>query len=170
MEDQKYKRLSEESDAYFEARISQVSTRAYEYGVLVVKNAFLVSGGGLFLTPAIVQITDSPDVKLAAYAGMLFATSVIIALIGNYVIHINWMLHEHMWMNHHHRDQILIRRITENQLETDEADLANLDKKIKKTNKWISRTFVFPHILTFLFLAAFIAGCVQLYRGLGIVT
>ncbi|MCF6315743.1 MAG: hypothetical protein L3J30_05535 [Marinosulfonomonas sp.] len=165
---QEYREMSDRSDSYFEERIQDASKRAYEYGVLVVKNAFLVSGGGLFITPAIVQLAKEPDLEKAALAGGLFAGAVLFALFANYFIHINWMLHEQVWRHYRTKDQIDIRKLAKRAFNDDPEDQKTLEVKISKNIKWINRTFYIPHIFAFSFVVVFIFACFSLYQALGI--
>lgn len=165
---QEYSEMIDRSDTYFEERIQDASKRAYEYGVLVVKNAFLVSGGGLFLTPAIIQLAKEPDLEKAALAGGLFAGAVLLALFSNYFIHINWMLHEKVWRYYRSKDQIEIRKLAEREFKGDVEDQKKLEIEILNNSKWINRTFYLPHICAFSFIAFFISACFALYQALGI--
>jgi cell division protein FtsB len=166
---QDYKEMNDNSNSYYRERINHASNRAYEYGVLVVKNAFLVSGGGIFLTPALIQLVDSPNLILAAYAGALFAGALLLALIANYMIHISWLLHESVWDNCWLQNQIQLRKIARRELEGDIKENEELKETIVRQIKWIKRTFYLVHFSSLLFVLLFIAACAQLYRAIGIV-
>jgi hypothetical protein len=144
------------------------STRAYEYGLLVVKNAFLVSGGGLFFIPAMVGLSADIEVDLAFSAGLWFALAVFLALLANYIIHINWSLNEQAWGQIYEIELIDIRQAFNRSFQGDAEDKKRAVLENKATGKWIQRTFWLPHIIAFIFLLCLGVAALNLYWAFNI--
>ncbi|WP_108815835.1 hypothetical protein [Loktanella sp. Alg231-35] len=145
------------------------STRAYEYGLLVAKNAFLVAGGGLFFIPAMVGLSADVEIAAAYDAGLFFAGAVLLALVGNYLIHINWMLHELAWDQIYEIERINIRSSHKREFLDDPSDLLKLKASNTRVNKWMGWTFWLPHLIVLLFLICLIAGATNLYSAFNII-
>ena len=162
-----FKELMEQSDSYFDKRIESVSRRAYEYGILAIKNCLFVSGGGLLATPAIVKLSSSPDLKLATLAGLAFGIAVIVTIFVNYLAHINWTLHEQVWEKHKELDSANIRKLTNSTFEKDAQLIARLPIEIKRINKRINCTFYLPHFCALVLFVCFVSGTLLLYFAVG---
>ena len=157
-------RRNEEHQEY----INTYSARAYEYGVMALKNFTLVSGGGLLAIPAISAMAPDLAAKTAALSGFYFATSLVCCLLATYATHWNWML------NYHYRE--VIRQKDYNF--TRDAFLPTLreedwqdplDIKIAKLFRKIKITFYMPHLLGLVGFVAFARACWVLYFGLKII-
>lgn len=144
------------------------SSRAYEYGLLVVKNSFMVAGGGLFFIPAMVGLSADVNLTFAFASGFWFALGVLLALIGNYVIHINWMLHEKVWSQIYQIERIQIRDAFDRGFLDDADDMAKLEASSKRAGFWIDVTFWLPHALVAIYLFALIMAALNLYWAFGI--
>lgn len=167
--DHDYKDALEEAKWNYSTHGLSAANRAYDYGILVVKNAFLVSGGGLFFIPAMVGMSAEVDLSRAFIAGLFFGMGVLLALITNYVIHINWSLNEAAWDEVYSIERIQIRIAYERELSTDKEDLAHAKTSHERLNWWISFTFWIPHILAILFIIFLIAAAYYLYLSFGVI-
>lgn len=143
--------------------------RAYEYGILVVKNAFLISGGGLFFIPTMVGLSAKVDLSYALISGICFAASILMAMLGNYIIHINWSLHADVWDDIYEIERVDIRKAYQCSYATDESDRALAKDRMDGKNKWINRTFWLPHFLALLFLVSLFIACYNLFSAFGVV-
>ena len=144
------------------------SARAYEYGVLSVKNFMLISGGALVALPALAQVTDSSEPRSTIIAGFLFAFSLIMSLICTYVIHLNWVFHQKYKELIVQRDNQLIMKHYLPDHTFDEVPGEALNKLLKAKISQIWWTWIIPHILGAVGLAAFLSGCWFFYSGLGL--
>jgi hypothetical protein len=87
-------------DGYYVARqrnddfhgeyLRSYSARAYEYGVLSVKQLTLISGGGLLAIPAIAAMAPDLSRAVAANIGLCFVCALLLSMICTYLIHLNW--------------------------------------------------------------------------------
>jgi len=163
---EKYLSEFEKAQKYFESQISDREDKAFEYGTIVVRNAVLVSGGGLLAVPTIVSLASDVDVDVAnaSLAGVMFACALLVALFGAYVIHINWTLHSAAWHKHWEDRQNLLKNIYLDSVMKDEL-IVDVSKHFKKR---ISLTFYIPHILAIVFLVLIILGFYCLYSSLGV--
>jgi hypothetical protein len=166
--DDHFKAALDEAKWRYSTHGLSASSRAYEYGILVVKNAFLVSGGGLFFIPAMVGLSASVDLSKAFIAGVLFGLGVLLALLGNYVIHINWTLHGAIWEKFFEIERIQIRKAYKVAFSTDEADLVSAKASHARLGWWITITFWIPHVLAAAYVASLIAAAYFLYLSFGV--
>ncbi len=167
--DNKFKDALDEAKWRYSTHGLSASGRAYDYGILVVKNAFLVSGGGLFFVPTMVGLSASVDLSNAFVAGVLFGAGVLLALLGNYVIHINWTLHEVAWDSIYEIERIQIRQAYQRPYPSDEADLVSANATHARVGWWINVTFWIPHVLAVAFLGCLIVAAYFLYLSFGVV-
>lgn len=149
----------------YETQGLRASDRAYEYGVLVVKNAMLVSGGGLFFIPTMVGLSAAISLDWAFLSGMLFGLCVLLTLVANYFIHWNWMLLERSWDDIYGIEQIEIRASFGREFTTDKDELAKLKKSLTEREKWISGLFYGPHVIAVLFVIMFGIAAYCLYEA-----
>lgn len=147
----------------------KASDRAYEYGILVVKNAFLVSGGGLFFVPTMVGLSAKVEISHAFISGMFFAMSVLLALIANYLIHLNWMMVESSWNSIYEIEKIHIRKAYERSYKSDAEKLEELEKTLAITNRRTNYLFWMPHISVAVFVVLLLVACYYLYLAFGVV-
>lgn len=167
-EEKSFSAAMEVSKWRFEVNGLKASERAYEYGLLVVKNALLVSGGGLFFVPTMTTLSEKVEINYAIYSGVCFAACVLITLLANYFIHINWLLHEQAWEKIFEIEKRSIRLAFECNLQNDAVDQPIDERKLKRTGCWINLTFWIPHILSVLFLIGMSFGAYYLYLAFGI--
>lgn len=160
-----YKASLETSKWRFETQGLRASDRAYEYGVLVVKNAMLVSGGGLFFIPTMVGLSAEISIHWAFTSGMLFGACVLLTLVANYLIHWNWLLLEQSWEQIFEIEKISARKVFERPYPSDEEELSRLEYKLKKTGRNITRLFYGPHILAAVFVLLFGYAAFCLYQA-----
>jgi hypothetical protein len=151
----------------FETQGLKASDRSYEYGLLVVKNAMLVSGGGLFFIPTIVGLSSELDIEWswAFSSGMLFGACVLMTLIASYMIHVNWLLNGAAWEDIYEIEKIGIRKAFGTAFEHDESELVRLKSQKAKRDIWINRFFYSPHLIAFLFVLLFGAAAWCLYEA-----
>ncbi|GAB4383566.1 hypothetical protein [Albidovulum sp.] len=166
--DTRFNEALEEAKWRYSTHGLSASSRAYDYGILVVKNAFLVSGGGLFFIPAMVGLSADVDLSRALFAGVFFGLGVLLALLGNYAIHINWTLHDAAWDRIHEIERIQIRQAYKRAFPTDDADLAAAKASHAKVSWWITFTFWIPHVLAIAFVISLIAAAYFLYLSFGV--
>lgn len=97
-----YRKELKEAENFFEKRISDTQAKAYDYGILVVRNSVLISGGGLLAIPAIVGLSENIKINVGEIiiAGFSFAGGVFLSLVASYLIHSNWNLHAQAWKKH----------------------------------------------------------------------
>ncbi|WP_162894044.1 hypothetical protein [Phaeobacter sp. LSS9] len=164
-----YKAALQEAKWRYTTHGLDASQRAYEYGNLVVKNAFWVAGGGVFFIPTMVGLSKTVDLEFAFYSGLLFGAAVLLALLANYIIHINWSLHESAWEKFYDIERIDIRLAFRVSHQRDAKDRETAEKAHANTNRWINRTFWAPHVLAFLYLVVLFGGVFFLYKSFGIV-
>ncbi|WP_224823376.1 hypothetical protein [Cognatishimia sp. MH4019] len=167
-----------ENDAYkeglaeirwkYETFGKNTSERAYEYGTLVIKNAFLVSGGGLFFIPAMLGMSSELNVEYAFLSGIFFFGSVVLALVSNFLIYINFSLLERSGEAVFDLEKIYLRRNLSREFETDKADEAELIRKYNSSDAWIFLSYWLPIIFAFLFLASLFFGAYFLYLAFGL--
>jgi len=143
--------------------------RGYEYGTLVIKNAFLVAGGGLLFVPTMVGISDKIDLSLAAIAGGLFDFAVMLSLVSNYLIHVNWMRLEEAWEAVYEIEKTQTRQAFGRGFENDAIELEECKKTLKRSGIWVKWTFWTPHILGLIYLFALCLATYFLYRSLDLV-
>jgi len=166
--DEDYKAALESARWRYSTHGLNASTRAYEYGLLVVKNAFLVAGGGLFFIPAMVGLSAELQLSYAFYAGMWFAAAVLLALLANYIIHLNWLFIEAAWEHVYEIEKIDVRSAYGRAFRNDVAERARLHDENVKTGKRIAKTFWAPHIIAALFLICIVVAAVNLYWAFNI--
>lgn len=142
--------------------------RGYEYGVLAIKNCFLVAGGGLFFVPTMVGLSENVDLGYAIYAGVAFANAVLFSLLINYVAHWNWMLHEQVWILRFDLERIQVRLSYGRAYSADPKDSVKLEADVLNTNNWINRTFLLPHIFAVIVVVSLGFGAMYLYSAFGI--
>ncbi|MDN5788140.1 hypothetical protein [Pseudorhodobacter sp.] len=142
---------------------------AYDYGVLVVKNAFLVSGGGLFFVPTMVAMSPQINLGYAFVAGTLFGAGVILALLANYFIHINWLLNEAVWDDIYNIEKIDIRAAYNVGFSNDGGEREKSVLSHKKKCRWINLTFWVPHALAIIFVVVLVCASFNLYEAFGLV-
>lgn len=164
-----YKRYIEEyekAQVYFNSRISDREQKAFDYGTLVVRNSIFVSGGALLAIPTIAGLVSEIEVNIASakIAGFSFAISLLLAIIGSYVIHINWVFHVAAWEEYWERRQNFLR---EQYLEEGEHDTEITESKTK-FDRWIVFTFWVPHVLAIIYLIFMGYGFFRLYDAFGI--
>jgi hypothetical protein len=142
--------------------------KSYQYGILVLKNAFLVAGGGLFFIPTMAGLSAELDLEYAFIAGIFFGIAVLIALIANYAIHLNWMKLERLWEVIYEMEKIDIRAAYQRPFRNDTDDRAELEQEQSTGSKWVTYTFWIPHISIVLYLGSIIFGAANLYWAFGI--
>ncbi len=168
-EEPDFKTYTEEfnvSQSFYLKQISDRESKAFEYGLIVVKNATLTSGGALLSIPAIVALSVDLEINMlaASTAGVLFAVSLILALLGTYIVHINWTLHVEAWENMWREKADILKS-----LHLDRKPLSE-DELVPKSHysKSIKLTFWLPHVIAVSYLICLVLGFVNLYKSLGI--
>ena len=154
-----------ESKWRFENNGLKASDRAYEYGVLVVKNALLISGGGLFFIPAMAGLNKSMEVANALLSGALFGSCVILVLFANYLIHWNWMLVEEAWVKIYEIEKVDIRKAYGVGWSGDAVFKEKTQLELDKTNRKVTALFYAPHFLAIAFVILFSAASYHLYTA-----
>ena len=162
----KYLREYEKADLYFSNQIADREQKAFEYGTIVVRNAVLISGGALLAIPAIAGLSRDIPVKLseAATAGFLFASALIVSILGSYIIHINWTLHVQAWESFWEDRRKYLERtyLSDEPIEPSEiVPMLHLQKSI-------TLTFYLPHACAIAYLVLIILGFTKLYGAFGI--
>lgn len=141
------------------------SQRAYEYGVLAVKNFMLISGGALIALPALAKMVPDYDQSVTVLAGACFAGSLLISLVCSYVIHLNWALLYDSQELASERDMASITKAflpSRHDLSTSpDQFVGRIEKKHRKV--WLS--WIIPHILGVAGFAVFLLGCWFFYSG-----
>ena len=162
-----YRTAKREIDAETREWINVTSQRAYDYGVLAIKNVLFVSGGALLAIPAIAGLSNKLDPTMAAGAGLLFAVAVGLSVLSIYVIHINWMSHFHLslWNRQKQTKQAWDAYLPEYGW-AGECD-AVLQRKEKFHTRLINVTFFMPHVLGLAAFVFFALGCLKLYQSVG---
>lgn len=170
MEDniEEYRRALVELDEGHNKWIETVSNRAFDYGVMAVKNVLFVSGGALLAIPAVVGLTDAFETRLAALAGLSFGVSVALSVLCIYIIHINWLSHYHVafW-----EKQLAIKRVWEAHLPKQNwtgLSEDDLKRRIKRNTSMIGWTFVLPHVFGLFAFVSFAYGAFRLYQSVGL--
>ena len=139
--------------------------RAYEYGVLAVKNFMLISGGALVVLPALAKMVPDFDQSVAVMAGACFAGSLLTSLVCTYVIHLNWLLLYDSQELASERDMASISMAflpSRHDFPTSPDLFARrIDRKHRKV--WLS--WIIPHILGVVGFAIFLLGCWFFYSG-----
>lgn len=149
----------------FETHGLRASDRSYEYGVLVVKNALVVSGGGLFFLPAMVGLAAEINIEYAVHSGLFFGICVLLTLVANYLIHLNWMMLEQSLEHIYEIERILIRKSHSVAYATDENSLLKAQNSLDRTSWWVPVLFYIPHLLAALFVISFAAAAFNLYNA-----
>ena len=164
-----YRKEYETAQKYYETHIADKENKAFEYGTLVVKNAILVSGGGLLAIPAIAGLsTDLPvDTAEAATAGFSFACALVLAIAGAYVIHINWTLNAAAWEKYWDDRREYLHKFYEDG--TDPEQLGKIPQVVY-FKRAILATFWLPHLLAAFYLILLGYGFLRLYSALGVTT
>ena len=160
-----FRREKEIAERYFRGEISEKSKRAFEYGQTALRNAVLISGGGLISIPTLVGLVPELSINLdyASLAGAAFALSLICALMIAYCAHINWTLHEMAWERYwSDRQDWLVAVFLEEQEQFD----GKYDKVYYQTSIWL--TFWIPHILAVICFIALSMAFFLLYRALDV--
>ena len=142
--------------------------RSYGYGILSVKSASWMAGGGLFITPAIVQLTSNPDLGKAGSGGLLFAGALFGVLLVSFLTHINWAMHEGAWRHDHVVAQTRLRMETDWACPNDTDELEAAQRKFKRDKIWANISFYVSYIFVLLFFFLFMFACLTLYQALGI--
>lgn len=160
---QAYDRQRDEFGRYIESNQS----RAFEYGVIVIKNAVLISGGGLLATPTILTVADSVrvDSEAAIVASLFFTASLLLSIIGCYLVHLNWTLHTSYWTElwNKRADMIHDHFFGESGFEA----IASR-KDPERLQRWIGTTFWASHALALVYLILIGLGFYFLYSALGV--
>ncbi|WP_111732693.1 hypothetical protein [Roseovarius amoyensis] len=164
-----YKTFAEEyekSQAFFQSQIANYENKAFEYGVIVVRNAVLISGGGLLAIPTIVGLASEVPVNMvdAIAAGIAFSFALILSILGAYIVHINWMLHAEAWRKHWGIQAEFLRKWYLE--DVPEEDLQIEQKQYFSGSVWM--TFILPHVMAILFLLSVAYGFCKLYSALGV--
>ncbi|MGJ8625473.1 MAG: hypothetical protein ACSHXB_00825 [Sulfitobacter sp.] len=154
-----------ESKWRFETQGLRSSDRAYEYGVLVVKNAMLVSGGGLFFIPTMASLSKNISLEWAFASGMLFGACVLLTLIANYLIHLNWLFLEGSWEEIYEIEKIQARLAYSRPFQSDEQNLILRKEKLATANRRITLSFYGPHLIALVFVIAFGFAAFCLYEA-----
>jgi len=162
-----YRAAKKEIDEETREEITTASQRAYDYGVLAVKNVLLVSSGALLAIPAISGLSDRLEPAMAASAGLNFAIAIGLSVLCIYIIHVNWMSNFHLalWSK-----QKMIKQVWENYLpdsiwENESESLLN--RKEKFHQRLILITFFLPHLFGLGAFVFFAFGCLKLYQSVG---
>ena len=156
----------EKAQVYFNSRISDREQKAFEYGTLVVRNAIFVSGGALLAIPTIAGLVSEIQVNIASAkeAGFSFAVSLLLAILGSYVIHVNWTLHVAAWEEHWERRQKFLRK----QYLEESGRESDITESRTGADPWITLTFWVPHALAIFYLICMGYGFFRLYEAFGI--
>jgi hypothetical protein len=160
---QSYKNAYDDAARLFLAQISDRETKAFEYGVIVVRNAVLVSGGGLLAIPTIIGLSnDLPvDRQIASLAGLYFAMALFLCIATAYIIHINWTLHVAAWERDWADRQILLKKVY-----LDKTPIEKLPTEpAKHYSRAIKFTFCLPHICALAYLVLIARGFFLLYKA-----
>lgn len=155
----------EQSKWRFESQGLRASDRAYEYGVMVVKNAMLVSGGGLFFIPTMAGLSANISIEWAFYSGMFYGLCVLLTLIANYLIHLNWLFLESSWEEIYEIEKIQLRMAYSRAFSTDEKMLEDRSSSLKKINKRVMILFYAPHVCAGIFVLIFGLASFCLYEA-----
>ena len=158
----------EESRLRFRADITNAEQKAFDYGVLVVKNSILISGAGLLSIPAIVGLSTDLNVDLsnAIYAAACFSAALLLSIVGAYVIHLNWMFHaaaHQKWWEE--RQRFLLN----DHFPKDGSQHANSAVHSNPYKRRIYVTFWLPHLLVILFLGSLLGAFFFLYASFGVI-
>ena len=157
----------DKAEPYFQHHISGCENKAFEYGIIVVKNAILIAGGGLLAIPAIlglsgVQKIDQAD---ASIAGLSFASALIVAILGAYIVHINWTLHSAAWEKFWEERRQFFRDVY---LEGKDWDAALEVEQASHFKKSINVTFWVPHLFALIYLVLVGYGFYRFYLAFGV--
>jgi hypothetical protein len=155
----------ESSQRYYEREINDRESKAFEYGLLVVKNGTLIAGGALLSIPTIVALAPDFDVDIetARLAGMLLGASLLVTILGAYVIHINWMLHAVAYEEYRDRDFKFLHR-----LHIEDDTEVQPDRSPVSVVKWIWVTFWIPHLCAISYVVLLSSGLWHLYQAFGV--
>lgn len=166
MDYDRYVEEYEKAHIYFNSRISDREQKAFEYGTLVVRNAILVSGGALLAIPTIAGLVSQIEVNIASakVAGFSFAASLLLAILGSYIIHVNWTLHVATWEEYWERRQ---KFLLDYYVNSDEAK-PEISEAGTKYDFWLGVTFWVPHMLAIIYLVIMGYGFFRLYDAFGI--
>jgi len=167
--DARYKTALEEAKWRYSTHGLTCGTRAYEYGTLVVKNAFLVAGGGLLFIPTMVGLSASVNLRDAVVAGLCFGVAVLLSLLANYIIHLNWLLHEGAWDKTYKIERLYIREAFGLSFENDRNSLREAQKSLSRYGRGIAVTFWIPHIPALLYIIFLCVAVHFLYLSFGVV-
>ena len=155
-----------ERNQYF-ADILDREQKAYDYGVLVVKNATLIAGGGLLSIPAIIGLAGSvsidPDEAVAA--ALWFSGALLSTILAAYLIHINWLLHASAHQKWWSDRQDYLAAVY---LEPDNKGNRKPFKHQDYHKFGIGVTFWIPHALAGFYVFAVILGFHNLYQAFGL--
>lgn len=166
MDYDRYIREFKEAQMYFDSKINDREGKAFDYGTLVVRNAILVSGGALLAIPTIAGLVSEIQVNVesAKIAAVLFSAALLLAILGAYLIHVNWTLHVAVWEEYWERRQKFLKDIY---LEDKQPDTAALREKTRY-DFWVTLTFYLPHVLAFVYLIVLGCGLFHLYQAFGV--
>ncbi|WP_417727553.1 hypothetical protein [Roseovarius sp.] len=161
-----YRAEFDKEQAYYDNLVADTQNKAFDYGILVVKNAILVAGGGLLAIPAIVGLSkDVPiDRAQAAVAGIYFVSALLIAIFATYIIHLNWTLHSAAWEKHWENRAEVLRKLHIENVSPKELELGRQEPFKKR----IAVSFYLPHFMAVIYLILIGLGFLKLYSALGV--
>ncbi|MCZ7675955.1 MAG: hypothetical protein M5U35_08925 [Roseovarius sp.] len=161
-----YRTEYEKAQAYFQAQITNYENKAFEYGTIVVRNAVLISGGGLLAIPTIVGLGSEVAINTsdAVAASLAFAFALLLSIVGAYVIHINWTFNVDAWRKHWEDRHEFLRKAY---LEDASEEELRVDQK-EHYKRAIRVTFWLPHCIAILYLLTVGYGFSNLYSAFGV--
>jgi hypothetical protein len=166
-------------DGYYSARqrnddfhgeyLRSYSARAYEYGVLSVKQLTLISGGGLLAIPATAAMAPELSRSVAANIGLCFVGALLFSMICTYLIHLNWSKHYDLRELYREKDNNRLISSYLPSLKEKGEDEDEFKANIAKGERFAWWTWILPHALGIIGFILFLLGCWFLYDGLNLV-
>ena len=75
---------------YYRVSIDGYRSSAFEYGILIVKNLFILNGGALVALPALASLDNFESFGSFYLCAALYVAGILLVMAASFVIHLNW--------------------------------------------------------------------------------